>query len=520
MQQEHTEQAEELAAEDQAHNAAGHEPFADEDKALENCRKLLALAEEAASQIGGSQIFLTSVQEIVGLYCAIGDVDKAAEMADGLEDPFLRDKLLAVVVERCAQLDDDEYANQLIEAIDDYGIRNEAAERFAITKARKGKKSLALEAARTMDHPDNVLAELAAINLVEGKSEEANSLENDIEYKTALANAYLSKAFDLIKAAHPDKAVELLERASQASKLIELEEERIGSLINIAEAMNLASRRDKTIKLLSEAGELAEKLENLHRDQFLSEIAVGYYRANSKDLSEIALESIADKTQAALAYLGMAKSIEEPNSAEKEDFAQEAAEILKSENPLEIKDSRSRNEAIFTCAEYFTAFSNVPKALEILDLLFTVETKQAGLLRMLKASALKGDLEEFRLILDEFKTDLDKSKSCAISAISTAAFGNKANTEKIISLGISYLEKHLSAEDSVVILIEFLQAALMAGKADLIADLMSRLISTLSQIRSPMLKVRAMIDLAGLSFGYKLNITENALEKLENIAAV
>ncbi|MBP9111024.1 MAG: hypothetical protein KBF83_15830, partial [Pyrinomonadaceae bacterium] len=64
------------------------------------------LAERVKSADGHAE----AMSEIVPRYLAKGDVDLAAELANAIDDPFSRDRLLIQVAEKCAQIDDDEYA--------------------------------------------------------------------------------------------------------------------------------------------------------------------------------------------------------------------------------------------------------------------------------------------------------------------------------------------------------------------------------------------------------------------------
>ena len=51
------------------------------------------------------------------------NVDLAAELSNTVDDPFVRDRLLTTVAETCASIDDDEYALQLVDAIEDPGVQ-------------------------------------------------------------------------------------------------------------------------------------------------------------------------------------------------------------------------------------------------------------------------------------------------------------------------------------------------------------------------------------------------------------
>src|SRR5688572_23356606 len=83
------------------------------------------LAEAIPSRDGRAQAMMS----VVPRYLAKGDVDMAAELANTVDDPFLRDRLLIAVAEKCASMDDEEYALQLADAVEDFALQSQARER-------------------------------------------------------------------------------------------------------------------------------------------------------------------------------------------------------------------------------------------------------------------------------------------------------------------------------------------------------------------------------------------------------
>ena len=77
---------------------------------------LLACAAYIAESIESADGHAEATSAVVQRYLAKGEVDLAAELANSVDDPFTRDRLLIHVAEKCAQADDDEYARQLVEA--------------------------------------------------------------------------------------------------------------------------------------------------------------------------------------------------------------------------------------------------------------------------------------------------------------------------------------------------------------------------------------------------------------------
>ena len=78
---------------------------------------LLSCAAFLAEGIKSSDGHSEALRTILPFYLEKDEVDLAAEFANSIDDPFMRDKLLTLVAEKCAAIDDDEYAFQLVEAI-------------------------------------------------------------------------------------------------------------------------------------------------------------------------------------------------------------------------------------------------------------------------------------------------------------------------------------------------------------------------------------------------------------------
>ena len=98
---------------------------------------LLSCAAYLAEGIKSADGHSEAMRAILPYYLAKDNVDLAAEFANSIDDPFMRDRLLTLVAEKCAAIDDDEYAFQLAEAIEDNGAQAQALERIALQKSAK-----------------------------------------------------------------------------------------------------------------------------------------------------------------------------------------------------------------------------------------------------------------------------------------------------------------------------------------------------------------------------------------------
>jgi len=320
------------------------------------------LAEDIKSADGHSQ----AMNALLPFYLAKDNVDLAAEFANSIDDPFMRDRLLTLVAEKCAAIDDDEYAFQLVEAIEDSGTQAQARERIALQKSAKSEFQKAFEIADTLDHPDNVFAAIAVNSSEDGKADTAAEAIEEIEFPYTKVVTLQTIALQKIEKGQNKEAVELLERAIETTEDIDFAEEKIRALADIASHFTDAGRKDRAIETLDKAKQAAEKLDNIHRDPFLSNISYGFFRAGTINLADSTLDLVADKTQISSTLVGFAR--EYWANGEKDDAIEtldEAYSVLKSQHEKETRDSRAKFALFGTISALFASYGKAERAIEI-----------------------------------------------------------------------------------------------------------------------------------------------------------
>lgn len=373
------------------------------------------LAERAKSAEGHAE----AMAEIVPRYLAKGDVDLAAELANAISDPFSRDRLLIAVAEKCAEIDDDEYALQLADSIEDHGLRAQAFERLALVKAAKSLHEQAVEIAATMEHPDIVYAGIAVNQAVTGNDAAADEVLAGIDFPTARANALQQIAASHLREDKKEKAAESLDAALVAVGEIEHDEERLRALCDIGNLYNDAGRKDKAIETFDRARTDAELLSNMHRDYFLVNCALGFLYAGSEEISDRTLDLVTDKTQMALALLGIARDQwRKENKDDALDSLDEAYEILRSQRDIETRDSRARNGAMSSIAVQFAGFGKHERAIEIAQENPDPAEQMGSLTQIAKVQVSNGEDELARQTVNAIEED--SVRLFALLAISDA----------------------------------------------------------------------------------------------------
>src|SRR5215213_9610554 len=195
--------------------------------ATEAQEDLLACATFLAEGVKSADGHSEAMRAILPFYLEKDEVDLAAEFANSIEDPFMRDRLLTIVAEKCAAIDDDDYAFQLVEAIEDHGTQAQARERIALQKSAKSEFEKAFEIADTLDHPDNVFAAIAVNASEDGQAEIATDAINEIEFPYTKVVTLQTLAGQKNEKQENKEAAALLERAVEAADDIDFAEEKI-----------------------------------------------------------------------------------------------------------------------------------------------------------------------------------------------------------------------------------------------------------------------------------------------------
>jgi tetratricopeptide (TPR) repeat protein len=327
---------------------------------------LLECAAFLAENIQNSDGHSEALRTIVPLYLRRGDVDLAAELANSVEDPFTRDKLLILAAEKCASIDDDEYAVQLADAIEDDGLRGEAFERLALQKSAKGDLAKADEMANDLVHPEYVYADIAV--RYAALSDAANSVAylGRIEFPAAKVAAMQAIAELQRNSGERDKAREMLQNARSVATDIEHDEEKLRILGEIGNLFVAFEEKDEAVKTFELMRDAAAELGGAHRNLFLVTAALGFLQAGSLDLADATLDLVTDLTQMASALLGFSREFaKNGDSEEAMESLEEAYSIVRSQRDTEVRDSRARVAVQRMVAVQFAELGKAERAIEV-----------------------------------------------------------------------------------------------------------------------------------------------------------
>ena len=466
--------------------------FADAQTDLLSCAAYLA--EAIQSRDGRALAMMT----VVPRYLAKGDVDLAAELANTVDDPFVRDRLLIAVAEKCAATGDDEYALQLAEAIEDFGLQSQARERIGLQLAANGEFEKAREVADTMDHRDSVLAGIAVKQHADGDKAAALGTVGEIGYMGTAVHALMSMAGAEIEKEEFEGSAELLEKASTAAEDIEHDEEKIRAFVDIGNAFIAAKRNDRAIETFDKARGFADVLDNVHRDNFLGGVSLGFMRAGSLELADRTLDSVADKTQIALCLLGFARELwRRDEKADALEALEEAYAILRSQHDSETRDSKAKFTLFTAITVQFAGFEKGERAI---DLALEIDENEAmnALGQIAQILTIQKNDELARQALNSITDDVPRM--FALIRVSDAAAGNDENENSIKLLD----EAHSLAEgvpqlaSRSAALIDFAKRFLQYGNPDRAREISLENLQAIATIRDESTQTTAIANLSEL----------------------
>lgn len=438
-----------------------------------------------------------SMSAVIPLYLSRGEVDLSAELANTVDDPFTRDKLIASVAQKCVEIDDSEYALQLVEAIEDDGMRLLALERFGMAKAAAGDLERARDIASQMTQPDFVDAAIAVAEAENGSVEDAKAAVDTVEFSSARVQAFQQIAAKWIEQKRPDDAVLLLEASLEATDEIEHREEQVRGVCETGNLCITAERRDLAVKTFQKAHDFATKIESTHKDFYLGSSALGLLQAGSSDLAEKALGEITDKTQLAATLLAFARHFS--NTGQPDDALndlEEAFEILEGQQEKETRDSRARNSIWTAIAVQFAGFGHADRGIEIAKKNIDDREAAKAIGEIAQILATTGDVEKARdtaLIQEE---PYDQAETL-VSIVDTLTL--KGETAKIAETlaeaeSITNTIPQISAKADL--LIEIAKRRNDLGEAAIATETAEKAIAAILEIRDESRRVTSLANLS------------------------
>ncbi len=477
---------------------------------------LLKCAVYLAETIGSRESRAAVMETLIPHFTAKNDVDTAASLADSVDDPFIRDRLLSDVVSKCAELGDDEYAFQLIEAIDEHTTRNNAREKFALQKSAKGEFDEAFKLAESLDHASDAFAGIAVNQFKKGFDAEARQTLERVDFYSAKVGALHEIAHFYMAESKPENAVEMLDHAAIAAEKIEFTEDKIRSMLHTAANYAEAGQNDKAIAVYGKTRDIVDALEGVHKDNLFVQVAIGFLKAGSVDLADRTLDLVFDKTQIADCLIGFSQIYRlEKESDEAIHALEEAYAMLKSQTEREIRDTKARLQLFSSIAKEFAFAGKIERGIEVAHENADETLKNQALTNIAQICILADNDG----LANQAMTGIleDSGRIPGLIAMSDAYI-----SEKKMDKALETLEKVASMAESITqhifrseVIDDVARRFYHCGEADKARALSSENLATIGEIRGTENRAVALADLSETydKFAFELSDDDKAVIK-------
>jgi tetratricopeptide (TPR) repeat protein len=454
---------------------------------------LLKAATYLAEKVSGSDGHAEAMKTIVPLYLEKNEVDLAAELSDNVQDPFVRDYLLMLTAEKCAEIDDDDYAFQLCEAIDNETIRIEALEKIALQKIQKGEFNKAFQIAEMLDTAERIYGEAALKYAESGEIEKGQNLIEKIWLPSEKVLALQNLSEILLKQNETEEAVNILIQTCNFAEEIDYEIDAVKALQETAEIFIRIGRRDKAIETLEKARQKAEKLQGMDRENFLSLIALRFLHAGSLELADRTLDLVSDKAFISSALLGFANHFFENGDFNGAlETLEEAYQILRSQHEKEIRSSKERFQLFRLIAIEFAKFGKFERAIEIAQEIADETEQTTALSQIAQILALQNENEKAQQSIRAISQE--DGKMFALIAVSDAKASLNLEDEALHFLNLAYelIEAVPQVSSRAIAYNELAERFLKHGKLEKAREILFENLQTIVSIRDESLGAIAL----------------------------
>ena len=376
----------------------------------------LTCASRIAESLHG-EAHLEITEAIAHHYIEAGQLERAVELAEQIPDAYARDSLLAVITAKAVASEEEDYATELLETIEEPILQNSAIEKMAIEFARRGEFDAALGLTDQLADNASALGTIAALYWQSGQKNEALDLARSIEFpqESAITLVQLAKLSD-----DNDESLNLLVEAQSVAEEIDSAELKVFALIAIASGYEERAAREQSLETLNRAFEVCEDFESgkliglsaeFARDEALLEIVQTLLRL--QDLSKAAdvVEAIDDRFLFVRANLGLAVARgKDSQPAEAAECLNEARSIIVELQPYGAQEAGVLDALIIDLAMSYANFRDYGEARRLIHSLTSEEKQRLVLNELGKLCGRAGDDREISEIAEELGSPYDKAR--------------------------------------------------------------------------------------------------------------
>lgn len=371
---------------------------------------MLACAVYVADTIETQEGYTGAMNVIALRYAMIGDVERAATLADIIEDPFTRDHTYAEIAKKAEELGEYEFAQELIDSVEDYSFKTLAIGNIAVYAAEKGDFEKAIEIANGMDDSSSTIAEIALRMADTGEFSSAKELISSIEYAGSRAYAYNELASKHLKEGRKEEASNALMTALAAIDRVEFPEDEASLLIESANKYHEAGNDEKILSLLEKAYMICEKLdEGDSRDNLLSHLSIAFARIGKFENANECLDEINDPMQAVSCLIGVANEYKQAGEKEKAlELFDEAYQMATGADLFLARSVTQRDNLLSNLTLHYAAIDENEKAIDTAKMIEADDSRRFALTELAAFYTRSNKIEEVRAAVDEIDEDFSR----------------------------------------------------------------------------------------------------------------
>ena len=466
--------------------------------------RLLTYAEAIAETLEDQ--YPEIIQRIAVEYARQGQIDHAIDVVQTIDDPYLKDQATGYIAAYCIDEQRFDQSVDLLESIDDPMMLEMAREQVAIHYAQSDNLDDAVAAASQLTNSDSTLGNIATIAASHGFFDDARELVQSIESAYSRASALSQLAFSSLSD-NPDFARQLLSDLQQASEQIELNEERVDALLNIAQLQQLVGTSEEASKSFEVAHKLAAELgdepsetpnltSSFVKYVALGQMAVGFGKLKSFESADQVLGEIQDPFQFATTATVLADIYRENGDEQQAtDLLQQAREIGDEEGKYGEGSARQRDHLFADIAQTAGVSGHFEFALDVAARIESADDR-LNAVRSLGESAVRQGLsakvERASELLPSLTTRVQFWLS--VNRVLNEA-GQKEDAEAAITKAIAEANSADSDYDNCLALGQIAASLHEIEQTELSDSLFTEAVTNIPIIANGLLRVNALLDL-------------------------
>ena len=489
---------------------------------LENYHEALLAATLAVARTIDVDDERSEITEAIAIeYALRTEFDRAADLMETIQDPYSHDKGIGSLAVLVADAGDSEFADQLLNSIEDQSLLTTALEHVAVSHARRGDFDTALQLCEELADTAEPFRAIAGTYAAKGFTEKGLELARSIE-------APLPRTFTLVELALqakgqdlPVSAKELIVEATETASEIEFAEDQVDALITIANVYEKLDERDSAYEQLCEAIRVSDDIESGSgvitatsvRDQELALIASALANLKFFEKAEEVLETIEDPFRFSLGSGQVAVAYHKnQRETEANELLAQAVEIAEDEDVVSEQAVVMQQEVFANLAYMYATNGQIEKSLEVMELVHRVGLKNDWLAEIGKVAVRLGF--EPSKVSDSITEEASKASFWVVISDEYAQLDRGDDADEALNRAIQSAEK--SGERPYEQALAFNEIATRLSERNRLeqaTQLFQRALSTILKVASRTRKSLVLLDQARKhrKLGRELNDSESAL---------